>query len=150
MKFKLLIILLFSSFIGGAQGFSGKATYKSHRKVDFKMDSATVKNEAMQKMVQERLKKMYQKTYTLNFNQIESTYKENKKLNTPKAPGGGGRVMVMSFGGGSSSGVLYKNLKENRFANKTDIMSKPLDQSSSLKNLPTPREFHQQKNVESE
>jgi GLPGLI family protein len=32
--------------------------------------------------------------------------------------------MVMSFGGGGGSDLLYKNIKENRIANKVELMSK--------------------------
>lgn len=126
MKIQIVLILFFSSFLMNAQKFSGKATYKTHQKSAFKLDSAAVaKNPGMQKMIQEKLQKMYQKTYTLEFNQAESTYKEKPKLNSPNPKGSSVEVMVMSIGGGSAgTSVLYKNIKEQRFANKTELMSK--------------------------
>lgn len=104
-----------------AQDFYGKATYKTHRKMSIQLDSSNT-NSAMQKQIQERMKKMFQKTFTLNFTATESSYKEEEQLNTPQpSVNGGGTVMVMGFGG---SGSLYKNLKENRYAEKQDLMGK--------------------------
>ena len=67
---------------------------------------------------------MFQKTYILNFNRSESTYKEDVKLNSPQPQIGGGNVFVQVVGNGGGNDVIYKNIKENRIANKTDLMGK--------------------------
>lgn len=125
MKIQVLIILLLTSFMVNAQKFSGKATYKSHQKTNIKLDSAMVaRNPGMQKMMEEKLKQMYQQTYTLNFNQSESTYKQNAKLKQPNPQAQRGGVMIMSFGSGGGNDILYKNLKDKRYANKVELLSK--------------------------
>ena len=44
----------------------------------------------MQKMIEERMKKMFEKTFILNFDKQASIYKEEEKLDTPGQGGGGG------------------------------------------------------------
>lgn len=126
MKIHLLIILFLTSFILNAQEFSGRAVYKTHQKTNIKLDSAMVaKNPGIQKMMEEKLKQMYQQTYVLEFNKKESTYKQKAKLDQPNPQASRGGVMVMSFGSGGGNDVLYKNIAEKRYADKTEIMSKP-------------------------
>jgi len=64
-----MFILLLSISIF-AQDFQGVATYKSHRKVDFKMGNG---NAEMNKQMQEQLSKQFQREYTLIFNKEESS-----------------------------------------------------------------------------
>lgn len=128
MKIKALIIFLFASFVMHAQKFSGKAIYKSHQKSNIKLDSTMIaKNPGIQKIMEEKMKKFYQQTYILNFNQSESTYKRKPKLNQPNPKAGASGVIVKTVfigGGDGSNDVLYKNIKEKRYANKTDLMGK--------------------------
>lgn len=125
MKFKILITFLFLSGSIYAQDFYGKATYKTHRKSSIKLDStALATNPGLQEQLQAQMRKMFQKTFTLNFTRSESTYKENAKLNAPQPQVGGGNVMVQVVGSGGGNDVLYKNIKENKMANKTELMSK--------------------------
>ena len=126
MRVLLAGITLMLSMALSAQGFSGKAIYKTHRKSNIKIggEGQNGVTPEMEKQLQERMKKMFQKTFVLNFNKTESTYKEDVKLSSPAPQPGGGGMMVMSFGGGGGNDLLYKNIKENRFANKTDLMGK--------------------------
>lgn len=125
MKAKIFIALFFLTASLFAQDFYGKATYKTHRKSNIKLDSTTVAaNPGIQKQLEERMKKMFQKTYVLNFTKSESSYKEDAALNSPTPQTANGGVMVMSIGGGGGTDVLYKNIKENRMTNKTDLMGK--------------------------
>ena len=101
-----------------AQDFQGIATYKSHTKVDVKLDSSQMGGDMHAKML-EMLKKQFEKTYKLTFNQEESVYKEEEKLESPKPQG---MVMVMVDTGGSD--VLYKNTKENRYTSQNESFSK--------------------------
>tara|TARA_R110000787_G_scaffold70646_4_gene157022 strand:- start:12073 stop:12903 length:831 start_codon:yes stop_codon:yes gene_type:complete len=125
MKSKIFIILFLLAFSISAQDFYGKATYKTHRKSSFKLDSTQVaQNPDLQKQLEAQMSKMFQKTFELNFTRTESTYKEDVQLNSPTPQSSNGGVMVMSFGGGGGSDLLYKNIKENRIANKVELMSK--------------------------
>lgn len=105
-----------------AQDFQGVATYKTQRKIDIKMDSTQVNNEMQTKMI-EMMKKQFQKTYNLTFNKEESLYKEEVSLDKPQT-GMGGEFQIVSFGGGGGTDVLYKNTKDQRYADHKDTMGK--------------------------
>jgi len=101
-----------------AQEFQGVATYKSKRKIDIKMDSTKI-NSQMQTQMLELFKKQFEKTHILTFNKQASVYKEDVSLGRPSTPG----IEIMVVGTGDSD-VLYKNTKEKRITNKSDIMGK--------------------------
>lgn len=125
MKTKLFILTVLLSGSLFAQDFYGKATYKTSRKSSIKLDSTTVAtNPGIEEQLKARMAKMFQKTFILNFNRTESTYKEDAKLDQPTLPGGNGGVMVMSIGNGGGNDVYYKNIKENRISEKADLMGK--------------------------
>ena len=121
MKKAIAIITLFLSISIYAQNFQGKATYKTHRKVDFKMKEKKGGNSDLQKQLQAQLMKQFQKTYTLNFSKSESTYKQNEELSTPQAQNG---VSIKIMGNVAGTDVLYKNVADKRFVNKTEISGK--------------------------
>ena len=102
-----------------SQDFQGVATYKSHRKFDVNVGDENV-NSDMQKQIQEQLKKQFQQEYKLTFNKHESIYKQEEKLDAPNPSQGGINIMVAQ-----GLDILYKNIKENRFSNKTEIFGKP-------------------------
>ncbi len=116
----LALTLFFTSFLS-AQDFKGIATYKSQRKMDIQLDS-THMNDEMQKQMMAMLKKQFEKEYTLEFNKNESIYKEVENLDQPSGMGSGGMLMV--FAGTGDGGLLYKNSKENRFTNQSDLFGK--------------------------
>lgn len=117
----LVIALTFALTSLHAQDFQGIATYKTQRKVDIKMDSTQVNNEMQAKMI-EMMKKQFQKTFTLAFNKEESTYKQEEELDKPQV--GGGEFQVVMIGGGGGSDVLYKNTKDQRYAQQVDTYGK--------------------------
>ena len=80
-------------------------------------------NPGIQEQMEAQMRKMFQKTFTLDFTKSESMYKEEQELDAPKVPSSNGCVMVMSFGGGGTD-VLYKNISENRMANKKELLGK--------------------------
>ena len=127
MKLLMLKTFILSCLITGsmfAQDFSGRATYKTHRKSSFELDSTTMAaNPGIQEQMEAQMRKMFQKTFTLDFTKSESIYKEEQELDAPKGPSSNGSVMVMSFGGGGTD-FLYKNISENRMANKKELMGK--------------------------
>ncbi|MCH3881781.1 MULTISPECIES: GLPGLI family protein [Tenacibaculum] len=122
MKTIIIIIILTISFSINAQDFTGKATYKTYRKSSISFgEGKNAPNPEMQKKLEAQMKKMNQKTFTLNFNRFESTYKENESLAAPQTSVGG--LKMISFGGNGTD-LLYKNVKENKYAKQTDIMGK--------------------------
>lgn len=120
----MLILLLSVSIF--AQDFQGVATYKSHRKVDFKMDNG---NEAMNKQIQEQLRKQFQQEYTLTFNKEESLYKKNEQLAKPNPIASGIQIQIQE-----GSDILYKNMMEKRITNETEIFGKQFLIKDSLTN----------------
>ena len=128
MKLLMLKTFMLSCLISGsmfAQDFSGRATYKTHRKSSFELDSTTMAaNPGIQEQMEAQMRKMFQKTFTLDFTKSESMYKEEQELDAPKGPSANSGVMVMMMGGDGSSDILYKNISQNRMAHKTELMGK--------------------------
>ena len=128
MKLLMLKTFMLSCLISGsmfAQDFSGRATYKTHQKSSFKLDSTTIAaNPGIQEQMEAQMRKMFQKTFTLDFTKSESMYKEEQELDAPKGPSANGGAMVMVMGGDGSSDILYKNILENRVAHKTELLGK--------------------------
>ena len=125
MKNAITILCLFLAQTIIGQSFQGKATYKTSMKMNFKMggDRGNAMSDEQKAQMNARLAKQFQKTFVLTFDKTASVYKENKSLNAPVA-GSGGNMMVQVIGGGGGNDVYYKNIKENRFVNKTEIMGK--------------------------
>jgi len=116
----LALTLFFTSFLS-AQDFKGIATYKSQRKMDIEMDSTQMNSDMHQQMMA-MLKKQFEKEYTLKFNAGESLYKEVENLDKPSGMGSGGMQVIIA--GNGDGDVLYKNSKENRYANQSDLFGK--------------------------
>lgn len=116
----LTLTLFFTSMLS-AQDFKGIATYKSQRKMNIEMDS-TQMNGDMHKQMMAMLKKQFQKEYTLKFKAEESLYKEVENLDKPDGMGSGGMQIVVA--GNGDGDLLYKNIKENRIANQSDLFGK--------------------------
>jgi len=106
----------------GAQEFQGVATYKTQRKVDIKLDSTKVNSDLQAKML-EMMKKQFQKTFLLTFNKEASIYKQEEELDKPNVGMGDG-IQFVSIGDGGGSDVLYKNTKEERYAEQVDTYGK--------------------------
>lgn len=105
-----------------AQDFQGVATYKTQRKIDIKMDS-TQMNSEMQEQMMAMMKKQFEKTFKLTFNKETSLYKEEESLDKPQVGMGGG-FQVVAIGGGGGSDVLFKNTKDQNYADQKDAMGK--------------------------
>jgi GLPGLI family protein len=125
MRIKKFIMALFITGSVFAQDFSGRATYKTHQKSSFKLDSTTIAtNPGIQEQMEAQMRKMFQKTFTLDFTKSESMYKEEQELDAPKGPSANGGAMVIVMDGNGGSDILYKNILENRTAHKTELMGK--------------------------
>lgn len=118
-----------------AQEFQGMAVYESKTSTaDFKnrMPANRDITPEMQKNMEERMKKMFEKTFILNFDKSASTYKEEEKLDTPGQDGGGMRMMNSMMGGG---GTFYKNVKDKSYTVDKEFMGKEFLIKDSLPNL---------------
>ena len=125
----LLLCLVFAVAITYAQDFQGIATYKTHTKLDIKLDSSQMGGQMHDQMMA-MLKKQFEKTYKLTFNKEESIYKEEEQLEAPKPQG---MIMVMVETGGSD--VMYKNTKENRYTNQNESFRKVFLIQDELKKI---------------
>ncbi|MFV8331908.1 GLPGLI family protein [Flavobacterium sp. GSP14] len=130
------LVLAVASLMGlHAQEFQGMAVYESKTSTaDFKSRMEGNKNMTpdMQKMIEERMKKMFEKTFILNFNKSASIYKEEEKLEATAQAGGGMRMMNAMSGGG---GTYYKNVKERIYTVDKDFMGKEFLVKDSLSSL---------------
>lgn len=128
-------IFMFAFGISFAQkDFQGMAVYESKTSTaDFqnRMKGNKDITPEMQKMIEERMKKMFEKTFILNFDAQASTYKEEEKLDTPGQQGGGMRMMSSMMGGG---GTYYKNVKEKKYTVDKDFMGKEFLVKDTLTN----------------
>jgi GLPGLI family protein len=116
--------------------FQGMAVYESKTSTaDFKtrMEGNKDITPDMQKMIEERMKKMFEKTFILNFDKSASIYKEEEKLDATSQGGGGMRMMMNSMSGGG--GTYYKNVKEKAYTVDKEFMGKEFLVKDSLPKL---------------
>lgn len=124
-----LLSLVLNSF---AQDFQGMAVYESKTSTaDFQSNFAGNREitPEMQKMFEERMKRMFEKKFILTFDRNSSIYKEEEKLETPGQGGGGMRMMGSMMGGG---GTHYKNVKEKYYAVDKEFFGKEFLVKDSL------------------
>nr|WP_315174990.1 GLPGLI family protein [uncultured Flavobacterium sp.] len=125
-KIILLLTALVLTSIGlKAQEFQGMAVYESKTSTaDFKTRMEGNKNMTPEviKGIEERMKKMFEKTFILSFDKSASIYKEEEKLEAPGQGGGGGMRMMASFTGGG--GTYYKNVKDKTYTVDKEFMGK--------------------------
>ena len=130
------LVIAVASFMGlQAQEFQGMAVYESKTSTsDFKtrMEGNKDMTPDMQKRIEESMKKMFEKTFILNFDKSASIYKEEEKLEAPGQSGGGMRMMMSMTGGG---GTYYKNVKEKSYTVDKEFMGKEFLIKDSLPNL---------------
>ncbi len=135
MKKIFLAIVGLSTFIATAQkDFQGMAVYESKTSTaDFAKNFEGNKEitPEMKTQIMERMKKMFEKTYILNFDKSASIYKEEEKLDAP-GQGGGGRMMASFMGGG---GTYFKNVKEKQYTVDKEVFGKEFLIKDSLPNL---------------
>lgn len=106
-------ILMIAGFVQ-AQNFQGMAVYESKTSTAEFAKGISGNKEItpeMQKQIEDRMKKMFEKTFILNFDKSASIYKEEEKLDAPGEQGGR-RMMASMMGGG---GTHYKNVKDKQF-----------------------------------
>ena len=107
-----------------AQEFQGMAVYESKTSTAEMMKNFGGNREItpdMKANIEERMKKMFEKTFVLNFDKSASIYKEEEKLDAPGQNGGRGRMMSSMMGGG---GTQYKNVKEKMYSVDKEFFGK--------------------------
>ncbi len=124
-------LLIFISSTISAQDFQGQAIYQTKTSVDMDSWGGGQMTEQRKKQIAERMKSMLEKTYVLNFNKTESTYKEEEKLAAPGAVGGRWSGMMSSFTGGAQ----YKNAKESLILQEQEFFGKQFLVKDSLPTL---------------
>ena len=102
--------------------FQGKAIYQSKTTVDLDSWGGREMSPERKKMIMDRMKNMLEKTYVLTFNKVESSYKEEERLDAPTSGGGRGRFggMMSSF----TAGTQYKNIKDAEFLQDQEFFGK--------------------------
>lgn len=114
----VLVLTLLTIAVNAQSNFQGKVVYMSKTTMDMNFGGRQL-SEEQKKRIQQRMKSFLEKTYTLNFNKIESTYKEEEKLGAP-GQGSRGRFGMMSFTGGAR----YKNTKDATVLEETEFFGK--------------------------
>lgn len=131
----LLLVLAFSQ-VQAQKDFQGMAVYESKTQAP-KFEGMRAANRditpEMQKSMEERMKKMLEKTFILNFDKTASIYKEEEKLDTPGQQGGGMRMMMNSMMGGG--GTFYKDVKTKSYTVDKEFMGKEFLVVDSLPKL---------------
>ncbi len=120
--FALLVALI--SLPATAQEFQGMAVYESKTSTSEMMGQLSNMSQMtpdMQKMIEERMKKMFEKTFILNFHKTASIYKEEEKMDAPGSESQGRRMMSSMMGGG---GTYYKELKDKKYTVDREFMGK--------------------------
>ena len=119
-KIKIIIGLLFFSFLTSyaQKDFQGKAYYESKTTIDMSNFGGGQLSEERKKEIADRMKSALEKSYILTFNQSESIYKEEERLEGPDQ-----RMMrfnMMSFTGGDQ----YKNVKDQQLLQENELFGK--------------------------
>ncbi|WP_053978511.1 GLPGLI family protein [Mangrovimonas xylaniphaga] len=117
---KLCLLFMFvMTSMANAQEFQGKAIYESKTTIDMSnFGGGRQFTEEQKKMMAERMKQMFEKTFILVFNKTESIYKEEEKLETP---GAGGPMRMM---GNFTAGPQYKNVKDAQLLQEQEFFGK--------------------------
>ena len=122
---KIIIASIFMiSGLVNAQNFQGMAVYESKTSTADFMKGMSGNREMtpeMQKQIEERMKKMFERTFILNFDKTASIYKEEDKLDAPGGQQQGGRMMMSMMGGG---GTHYKNAKNKQYVVDKEFFGK--------------------------
>ena len=124
---------LMSQTVLGQATFQGQAIYESKRSVDemtrnVRMQGANITPE-MEAQMKERLRKAFEKTYILNFDRTNSTYKEEEKL---EATGNQGSVRLMMASMTGGGGTYFKDVKDKSYTVDKDFMGKEFLVKDSL------------------
>lgn len=126
------LALLVSVFSFAQKDFQGKAYYFSKTSLDMSNFGRPGMSEDQKKQMADRMKSMFEKTFVLSFNQSESMYKEEEKLDSPGDNSGRfGMMMMSSFSGGPQ----YKSIKSQLLLQEQEFFGKQFLIKDSLPKL---------------
>ena len=118
--FTVCFFLLTVSFSFAQKDFQGKAFYETKTTVDMSNFGGGELSEERKKEISNRMKSALEKTYTLTFNQSESMYKEEEKLDAPSQGGRGPNFSAFIPTGGPQ----YKNVKDLKVLQEQEFFGK--------------------------
>lgn len=121
--FTIAFFLLGIISVSAQKEFQGLAVYESKTStadMNKRMEGNKDITPEMRKMIEERMKGMFEKTFVLNFDRSASIYKEEEKLD---APGGNGGMRMMGSMMGAG-GTYYKNVKDKTYSVDKEFMGK--------------------------
>ncbi|MDN3666122.1 GLPGLI family protein [Algibacter miyuki] len=131
LKPVITAFLILVSVVSFAQkDFQGKAYYESKTTVNMDNFGGGQLSEERKKEIATRMKSMLEKTFILTFNQSESFYKEEERLEAPSS-GRGFRFGAMNFTGGDQ----YKNVRDKELLQEQELFGKQFLIKDSLKDL---------------
>ena len=125
---KLFYLLLLFPILNLSQNFQGKAYYMSKISVD-KSWLDNPRYASRKGYMNDMIKRNTEKDYVLEFNSIESTYKEIEKL---ESEGQGFNWMANYVG--ENIGKIYKNAQDKISINETEMMGKFFLVTENLEN----------------
>ncbi len=125
-----ILIVLFAHNILLSQSINGEAIYVQKTQIDLSDWNSKEVSDYMKKMIEEQMKKLSEKTFILTFNNTESIYKEEEKLETG-ATGRGFGMMMGSF----TAGDQYKNLETNQLLEEREFFGKEFLVNDTLAKL---------------
>lgn len=129
---KILILTFITTSISiSAQNIKGLAYYKTKRKVDLQLDHTQVSDE-QKKLINERLKKQFERTYILTFEKEASTYTMEETLEFPSSNSNGMQIRMV---GGPGDSNLYKNTKTRNYSNEQNLFGKQFLIKDTLESL---------------
>jgi len=130
MKKCITLIIVILSLTSYAQNVNGQAFYESKTSVKMSEIGRKDMDENMRKMIAERMKNYLEKSFVLTFNDDESIYVEEEKLET-ESKGGMMNIMMGSF----SPGIQYKNLERNQIIEEREFYGKQFLLKDTINNL---------------
>ncbi len=116
LRSSLFLFFILVSFKPAPADFQGQAIYFSKSKLELGSWGARM-SEMQKKQIQARLKNRLEKTYVLNFNQKESFFKEEEKMDAMSGA-------TDSWGKNFSQGYQYKNIKDDKLVQSQEFYGK--------------------------
>jgi len=130
MKILSSFIIALLSLASIAQNINGQAFYESKTTVKTSEIGRKGMDENMRKMIADRMKGYLEKTYILTFNNKESIYIEEEKLEMDASSS---RMAMMM--GSYSAGKQYKNLETNQIIEEREFFGKQFLINDTITNL---------------
>ncbi len=130
MKIFSILTLVLLSLTSIAQNINGQAFYESKTTMKASEVGRKDMDENMRKMIADRMNNYLEKTYVLTFNEKESIYREEEKLET-ESKGGMMNIMMGSF----SPGVQYKNLETLQILEEREFYGKQFLINDTIRDL---------------